>query len=117
LFYKINAFVFSCALYLVKICIQREKADFDKLEHLRASSTEEVFVATERVRRVTWRMGVLGSAVTMFLLFCMGVTCSSLFSVGLVSWVTITGCLNFRAYHVEDIGMQHLKKSLEKIKN
>jgi hypothetical protein len=47
----------------------------------------------------------------------MGVTCSSLFSVGLVSWVTITGCLNFRAYHVEDIGMQHLKKSLEKIKN
>lgn len=69
-------------------------------------------MATERVRRVTWRMGIIGSALTMFLLFCMGVTCSSFFSVGLVSWVTITGCLNFRAYHVEDIGMQNLKKKL-----
>jgi len=101
-------------LYLVQVCIQREKADFDKLEHLHASSMEEVFVATERVRRVTWRMGVIGSFLTMFLLFCMNVTCSSLLSVGLVSWVTITGCLNFRAYHVEDIGMQHLKNKLKK---
>ena len=59
-------------------------------------------------------MGVLGSALTMLLLYCMGVTCSSLFSVGIVSWITITGCLNFRAYHVEDIGMQHIKNILQK---
>jgi hypothetical protein len=97
----------------VFICIQREKSDFDKLEHLTAQSVEHVLKSTERVRRVTWRMGVLGSAVTMFLLYCMGVTSSSMFSVGLVSWVSITGCLNFRAYHVEDIGMQHLKKILK----
>lgn len=99
-------------MYLVYICIQREKNDFDKLEHLQAESVDHVLKSTERVRRVTWRMGVLGSAISMFLLFCMGVTCSSLFSVGLVSWVTITGCLNFRAYHVEDIGMNHLKTIL-----
>ena len=94
------------------ISIQREKHDFDKLEHLQAETPEHVLQATERVRRVTWRMGIIGAMLTMFILYCMGVQTSSMVSVGVASWIAITACLNFRAYHVEDIGSQHLKDVL-----
>ena len=95
------------------ISIQREKHDFDKLEHLEAESAEEVLKATERVRRVTWRMGIIGAILSVCLLHFMGVQTSSLFSVAVVCWITITACLNFRAYHVEDIGAQHMKQFLK----
>ena len=94
----------------MSIALEREKKDFDKLEHLEVKSALHILTETERVRRVTWRMGIIGSCLTMFLLWCMNVKCSSFFSVGVVSWITITACLNFRAYHVEDIGMQHVLK-------
>jgi hypothetical protein len=94
------------------ISIQREKHDFDKLEHLDVQTPQEVLQATERVRRVTWRMGIIGALFTMFLLFCMGVKTSSMVSIGVASWIAITACLNFRAYHVEDIGAHHLKEVL-----
>ena len=96
------------SFWVLKIAIEREKKDFDTLEHLQVDTRAQVMQATERVRRVTWRMGIIGSALTMFLLFCMNH--SHIFSAGVVSWITITGCLNFRAYHVEDIGMKHLEK-------
>jgi len=98
---------------VLKIALEREKKDFDKLEHLEFTTRGQVLEATERVRRVTWRMGIIGAALTMFLLYCMNHP--QVFSAGLVSWITITGCLNFRAYHVEDVGTRHLN-TFEKIK-
>jgi hypothetical protein len=94
--------------YVLKIALEREKKDYDKLEHMHQKSPLLIIKETERVRRVTWRMGIVGSALSMFLVWCMKVKNSSLVSIGVVSWITITACLNFRAYHVEDIGMQKL---------
>ena len=99
-------------LILLKISYQ-EAADFLKLEDLKATTAEEVLVATERIRRVTWRIGLLGAALVMGLLYLMKVEISSPYSVGVVSWICITSCLNFRAYHVEDMGAQHLRKVLK----
>jgi hypothetical protein len=88
----------------------QEAADFLKLEDLKADTVEEVLQATERIRRVTWRIGLLGAALVMGLLYLMKVEISSPYSVGVVSWICITSCLNFRAYHVEDVGAEHIKK-------
>lgn len=104
-------------LILLKAGYQ-EAADFLKLESLHpALSTTEILDATERVRRVTWRIGLLGAALLMLLLYAMGVTSSSPFSVGVAAWICITSCLNFRAYHVEDIGAAMLKKRLRNSKD
>ena len=100
--------VWVACVYVLKVALEREKKDYDKLEHMQQKDPRKIINETERVRRVTWRMGIVGSALTMSLLWCMQVKCSSLMSVGVVSWITITACLNFRAYHVEDIGMQKL---------
>ena len=57
-------------------------------------------------------MGIIGAMFTMFILFCMGVQTSSMASIGVATWIAITACLNFRAYHVEDVGALHLKEFL-----
>ena len=88
----------------------QEGADFLKLESLQTTSPQEVLEAVERVRIVTWRIGLIGAALLMFLLYLMGVTSSSPFSVGVAAWICITSCLNFRCYHVEDVGSLKLKK-------
>jgi hypothetical protein len=105
------------SLSLIAILIKagyQEAADFLKLENLKPENPYSVLEATERVRRVTWRIGLLGAALLMFLLYSMGVTSSSPFSVGIAAWICITSCLNFRAYHVEDMGSSLLKKTLAK---
>jgi hypothetical protein len=101
------------SLGLVAIILKagyQEGADFLKLESLQTTSPPEVLEAVERVRRVTWRIGLIGAALLMFLLYLMGVTSSSPFSVGVAAWICITSCLNFRNYHVEDVGSLKLKK-------
>jgi hypothetical protein len=106
---------FGLAAILFKAGYQ-EGADFLKLETLEASKPQDVLDATERIRRVTWRIGLLGAALLMLLLHAMDVKSSSPFSVGIAAWICITSCLNFRAYHVEDVGAGFLKKMLNQEK-
>jgi hypothetical protein len=105
--------LFILFLLLSKITYQ-EAADFLKLEDLKPNTIEDVLNATERIRRVTWRIGLLGAALMMGLLYLMRVEISSPYSVGVVAWICITSCLNFRAYHVEDMGAEHIKKILKR---
>ena len=92
----------------------QEAADFLKLEAVKENQPEKIIESTERIRRVTWRMGLLGASLLMLLLYAMGVTSSSPFSIGVAAWICITSCLNFRAYHVEDMWSSLLRQSLKK---
>ena len=101
------------ALFLAKICYERENIDFSKVETTcRTLTLPECVHTTERVRRVTWRFGVLGSLALSLMLYAMGVTTKStwIHSV-LASWIVITSCMNFRAYHVEDELTSAFKKT------
>jgi hypothetical protein len=91
--------------------VYQETSDILKLETLDGSQLD-ILQGVERVRRVTWRMGLIGAALMMLLLHLMKVEISSPFSVGVVGWIFITSCMNFRAYHVEDIGTLKLRKSI-----
>ena len=91
--------------------VYQETSDILKLETLDGTPLE-ILQGVERVRRVTWRMGLIGAALMMLLLYLMKVEISSPFSVGVVGWIFITSCMNFRAYHVEDVGTSKVKKSM-----
>jgi hypothetical protein len=58
-------------------------------------------------------MGLIGASILVILLYLMNVETSSTFSVGVGGWIVITSCLNFRAYHVEDVGSLKMKKELQ----
>lgn len=91
--------------------VYQEVSDILKLEVLDGTQLE-ILQGVERVRRVTWRMGLFGALLMMVLLHLMKVEISSPFSVAVVGWIFITSCMNFRAYHVEDVGTLKLRKSM-----
>lgn len=98
-------------ILLVFHCVRAEASDFMKLETARRAAVqkpvpvavEDMVVAVERVRRVTWRIGILGAMICAALLLGSNVITPSQFvGAAAVSWIAITAVLNFRAYHVED---------------
>ena len=103
------------AMYLAYSCSAREKIDFEKVETVcRQQTLPECMNVVERTRRVTWRFGVLGALCTSMMLLAMGVVnTSNWIHVTLASWIVITSCMNFRAYHVEDELTNALKKTLK----
>ena len=93
------------------VALRKESEDWMKVEHkrndaLRGKATaEDMLAQVERVRRVTWRMGVLGAVILAALLVAMRVICTDqIVLVAVPAWVVVTSVLNFRAYHVEDEG-------------
>jgi hypothetical protein len=93
------------------VALRRESEDWMKVEQKRADvlkgvgGAEDMLAQVERVRRVTWRMGVLGSLVLAATLVAMRVIqMDQIVLVAVPSWVVVTSVLNFRAYHVEDEG-------------
>jgi len=102
---------------------ERETQDFYKVEERRKEYEKNLqdihgaLKTVERVRRVTWRWGILGSLFLSLLLVTMqAVKPDHWLHVAVPAWVVITSCLNFRAYHVEDEGtliMQAYLKSKE----
>lgn len=96
---------------LVLHCVRAEASDFMKLERARKDAiskpvpvvVEDMVVAVERVRRVTWRIGILGALICAAILLGSNIIAPSQFvGAAAVAWIAITAVLNFRAYHVED---------------
>lgn len=98
------------------VALRHESDDWMKVERKRddalAGRAEVMDMVTqvERVRRVTWRMGVLGALVLAATLVAMRVIDMDRFvSAAVPAWIVVTSVLNFRAYHVEDEGTQVLR--------
>jgi hypothetical protein len=67
----------------------------------------DMVTQVERVRRVTWRMGILGALVLSATLVAMRVIDVDAFvSAAVPAWIVVTSVLNFRAYHLEDEATQ-----------
>ena len=75
-----------------------------KKKDLAKKDVRDIVYMTERLRRVTWRMGVCGAALLAFML-CMtrAIAWDKFWAAAVPSWIVITSVLNFRAYHLEDI--------------
>jgi hypothetical protein len=93
------------------VALRKESEDWMKVEQKRAEvlkgvgGAEDMMAQVERVRRVTWRMGILGSLVLAATLLAMHVIhVDQIVMVAVPAWVVVTSVLNFRAYHVEDEG-------------
>jgi pheromone shutdown protein TraB len=79
------------------------RRDILKQAHVNKSDIERIMTATERVRRVTWRMGVCGAAIlALMLVLCNIISWSQFAAAAVPSWIMLTSVLNFRAYHLED---------------
>jgi hypothetical protein len=101
---------FVVAAYIIVIAARNEGNDWMKVEEARAKAltskdVKSMMAQVERVRRVTWRMGILGASVLATLLLFMNVIpLKSWISTAAASWIVVTSVLNFRAYHLEDEG-------------
>ena len=101
---------FFLATYVIYVAAKKESEDWMKIEAARddaikTHNVKKMFKHVERVRRVTWRMGVLGASLLATLLYFMNVIPStSWVSTSVASWIVVTTVLNFRAYHLEDEG-------------
>lgn len=102
------------------IAVRKESDDFAKVEKKRdevlkgKATVQDMMLQVERVRRVTWRMGIIGACVLASLVYSMNlVPLEHFISIAVPSWIIITSVLNFRAYHVEDEGMLVLKSKLQ----
>lgn len=108
------------AFYVCVIALKREGEDWMKVEKTRdetltSGDVSAMIDQVERVRRVTWRMGVLGSCILSTLLFFMDVIpLKKWMSCAAGSWIIITTALNFRAYHLEDEGTKVYKSFYSK---
>ena len=95
----------SIALYAA---MREETRDFLKIEVAAGKVKDQVSLKalleqTERVRRVSWRMGVCTAAMATLTLMLLGsVQRQHALLTALVCWVWVTAALNFRAFHVED---------------
>jgi len=102
--------------YIVARVWAWEREDWYKVEDIRKrilkstgpqtqtdADIDLIMTATERVRRVTWRMGVCGAAIlALMLVLCKVITWSQFAAAAVPSWIMLTSVLNFRAYHLED---------------
>lgn len=102
------------------IALRKESDDFAKVEKkrdevLRGKATvQDMLLQVERVRRVTWRMGIIGSCILASLAYSMNlIELKQFVSIAVPSWIVITSVLNFRAYHVEDEGMLVIKSKMQ----
>jgi hypothetical protein len=101
---------FILATYIISVAAKKEGQDWMRIESarddaLKTKDVKKMFQQVERVRRVTWRMGVLGASTLATLLYFMNVIPSDKWvSTVAASWIIITSVLNFRAYHLEDEG-------------
>lgn len=107
--------------WVVWTALRKESEDFSKLESSRNATladktpVDNFFTQVERVRRVTWRLGIVGAGLLAALLCAMRVVSIEKWtSVVVASWVVVTCVLNFRAYHVEDEGTTVLRTKLLK---
>jgi len=112
-------------IYIVCVVWKWEREDWYKVEEIRkdilkkTESNEDDIVrimnATERMRRVTWRMGICGAALLSFVLIqCNVISWSQFGAAAVPSWILLTSVLNFRAYHLEDeqtMVLRHYLKS------
>ena len=111
---------FAVAAYIIAIAARNEGNDWMKIEATREDAIKSqdlsmMMTQVERVRRVTWRMGVLGASILATLLFFMNVIpLTSWVSVAAASWIVVTSVLNFRAYHLEDEGSKVFQKLILK---
>lgn len=104
------------AAFISLVALRHEADDWMKVERKRddalacRATQMEMVSQVERVRRVTWRMGVLGSVVLAATLIAMRVIVLEQFVIAAVpAWIVVTSVLNFRAYHLEDEGTQVLR--------
>jgi pheromone shutdown protein TraB len=99
--------------YIVVIVWKWERDDWYKIEDIRKDILKKtqtnnddiirIMNATERMRRVTWRMGICGAAILAFILIqCNIISWSQFIAAAVPCWILITSVLNFRAYHLED---------------
>lgn len=110
--------------FLAKLTLVSESRDWHFLEDLRThlldkqesitiQELEDVAMHTERIRRVTWRSGVLGAGIlACMLVACRLITWDQWVAAAIPSWVMITSVMNFRAYHVEDEQTRVLRRFL-----
>ena len=96
----------SIALYAA---MREETRDFKRIEDTaaacRADGTQlpRLLEMTERVRRISWRMGICTAAMAcLTLMLCGVVPREKALPAALICWVWVTAALNFRAFHVED---------------
>ena len=98
----------ACA-FVGLVALRHESDDWMKVELKRddvlagRATASDMMTQVERVRRVTWRMGVLGALVLGATLVAMRVIpLDNFVSACVPAWIVVTSVLNFRAYHVED---------------
>ena len=103
------------------VALRHESDDWMKVERKRDDVLSgrgemlEMVTQVERVRRVTWRMGVLGALVLSATLVAMRVIPLDAFvSAAVPAWIVVTSVLNFRAYHLEDEGTQVVRSKAGK---
>jgi len=110
---------FFVAFYVIVVAARNEGKDWMKLEEARDKAIQHrdvksMMIQVERLRRVTWRMGILGSSILATLLYFMNVIpLSSWVSTAAASWIVVTSVLNFRAYHLEDEGSKVIASVLK----
>lgn len=107
---------FAACAFAGLVALRHESDDWMKVERKRddvlagRASVFEMVTQVERVRRVTWRMGVLGALLLSATLVAMRViSLDSFVSAAVPAWIVVTSVLNFRAYHLEDEGTQVLR--------
>jgi hypothetical protein len=103
------------------VALRHESDDWMKVERKRddvlagRGAMLDMVTQVERVRRVTWRMGVLGALVLSATLVAMRVIPLDAFvSAAVPSWIVVTSVLNFRAYHLEDEATQVVRSKAGK---
>jgi hypothetical protein len=106
---------FVIGIYACLVALKQESEDLSRIERLRSEAlkgkdAKGMIFEVERVRRITWRLGVLGaSALSTLLLFMHVIPREKWVSCVVASWVLITSVLNFRAFHLEDEGTKVYK--------
>jgi len=104
---------FAVCAFAGLVALRHESDDWMKVERKRddvlsgRGSMLDMVTQVERVRRVTWRMGILGALVLSATLVAMRVIDVDAFvSAAVPAWIVVTSVLNFRAYHLEDEATQ-----------
>ena len=109
-------------VFLLRLVLKSESRDWSFMENLRTTLVDreeplqvaevaDVAHHTERIRRVTWRMGIVGASILATMLVgCQLITWDQWVAAAIPSWVMITSVMNFRAYHIEDEHTQVLRR-------
>jgi len=81
----------------------RRDAYLAQKDPLTIADVETMAFHTERIRRVTWRIGVIGAMILATLLVaCRIIPWEKWFAAAVPGWIAVTAVINFRAFHLED---------------